>query len=179
MKLFQFYAYRARDVGYCGKWKCTCYSIYVQLNSEVHVSFFVFVHVVVSGFIIYCRQHCSLLLAVVSGSVEGVLYHANALSLGLRSQEMRRAFVSTRVLVQVLLVVCFGVVPSLDVLDGGGDLVVRVPLFLEVVSHLLCRLVVLGAVCHDSRSVLGSHIWALGVHCGWIVDSEEDVQEVA
>lgn len=74
--------------------------------------------------------------------------------------------------------VVLGVVPDLNRLDLGGNLMVGVPFLLEMFLGQLGSLQVLLAVGEDGTSVLGAVVWALSIDCCGIVDPEENVQEI-
>ena len=96
----------------------------------------------------------------------------------LPSQKVRRALVAFRVLVQVLLVVLFGVEPLACRDDLSNDRLALVVLLLDLGSDPLCDLLLLGRVIEDGRTVLGTDVRALGVDGGRIVHPVEELDQV-
>lgn len=94
------------------------------------------------------------------------------------AQEVRRALVAARVLVQVQLVVGFGVPP----LAGGqdlGDHAALPPLLVHLVCDLPRLLLLLLVVIEDATAVLASDIRALAVRGCGVVHLVEELDECA
>ena len=100
------------------------------------------------------------------------------LGLGQGANEVRGTLVAAGVLDKVLLVVVFGVVPDLERLDLGDDVVVGVPRLLRLVAGGKRRLLLLLGLVVDATAVLGALVGTLAVDGGGVVHSEEKVQDL-
>ena len=100
------------------------------------------------------------------------------LGLGQGANKVRGTLVAAGVLDKVLLVVVFGVVPDLERLDLGDDVVVGVPRLLRLVAGGKRRLLLLLGLVVDATAVLGALVGTLAVDGGGVVHSEEKVQDL-
>jgi hypothetical protein len=92
-------------------------------------------------------------------------------------EEMARALVSAWVIVQVLLVVVFGV-PPLASRQHLGHNPVLPPLLVYLGGDLLGDLLLLGVVREDARAVLRPDVRALAVCCGGVVHTVEELEQL-
>ena len=117
-------------------------------------------------------------LAIKSSSIWlFCLGRINILHLRLSSQKVCWTLVTARVSVQILLVVILCIVPDFEGLNSGGNFIVWVPFFLEILFGLLCLGQILLIVNQNGASVLCAHIWTLQIESCGIMDPEKDIKD--
>jgi hypothetical protein len=90
---------------------------------------------------------------------------------------MRRALVTTRVDVQVLLVVGLCIPPFSSRQDLSGNLALLPPLLLDLLCDFSCNLVLGIVVGEDAAAVLSADIRALTVFGGRVVHLVEEFEQ--
>lgn len=89
------------------------------------------------------------------------------------------ALVTTGILVEIELVVCFCIPPFTRWQDFGNNLATLPPLFANLLSNISCDLLLLFIVIKYATSILGTPIWALLVlGCG-IMHLVEKLKQLA
>jgi hypothetical protein len=93
-------------------------------------------------------------------------------------QKVARAFISTRVVVQIQLVILLGIPP----LSCGQDFCNHAalpPLLINLLGNLSRLFFLLGVVVENRAAVLAACVWALAVGCGGVVHLVEELEEGA
>jgi hypothetical protein len=90
---------------------------------------------------------------------------------------MRRALVTTRVDVQVLLVVGLCIPPFTSRQNLSGNLALLPPLLLNLLCDFSCNLVLRIVVGEDAAAVLGADIRTLAVFGGRVVHLVEEFEQ--
>lgn len=101
------------------------------------------------------------------------------IEVGELSQEVARALVASRVLVEVELVVCLSVPPLAGRQDLSNDLALLPPLLLNLLCYLTRCLLLLLVVCKDAATVLAASVRPLAVLGSRVVHAVEEFEEAA
>lgn len=88
------------------------------------------------------------------------------------------AFVTTWILIQIELVVCFRIPPLPRWKDFGDNLASFPPLFADFLSDVSRYLFLLFIVIKYATSVLRSPVWALLVFGCWVVHLVEELEQL-
>ena len=88
------------------------------------------------------------------------------------------ARVSVLIDMEIELVVFFGVVETLQRFNVCDNLGVLVPFPLEDVFHTLGNVLLFRCSVVDAAPVLCADIVSLGVECGWVVNTEEELRQL-
>lgn len=92
---------------------------------------------------------------------------------------MTRTLITTRVLIQIQLVISLSIPPLACGQNLGDDLAILPPLLLDLLCDLAGLLFLLGGVGEDTAAVLGAGIGSLAVVCRWVVHAVEEFEEGA
>jgi hypothetical protein len=105
------------------------------------------------------------------------VYIIDLIKIGELSQKVRGALVTTRVDVQILLVVGLCVPPLASGQDLGGNLALLPPLLLNLLCDFSCNLVLRVVVGEDAAAVLGANVRPLTVFGGGVVHLVEEFEQ--
>lgn len=95
------------------------------------------------------------------------------------SQKVTGALVSTRVIIQILLMIRLGIPPLTRRQDLSDNLATLPPLLLDLLRHLARNLFLLGVVEEDAAAVLAARVGPLAVVCRRVVHFVEELEQRA